>query len=206
MQERLIAAGMRPINNIVDITNYVMLELGQPLHAFDYSRLREAQIIVRRARPGEPLVTLDGEKHTLDPNMLAIADAKGAVALAGVMGGENSEVEAGTTAILLESANFNAASIRRTSIRLKARSEASNRFDKGLSPELSIIAAKRATKLMVELAGGKAAAGIVDVYPRRPEPVRIEVARATVAHHPRPGDGSRNGSISPLRPGVWLPV
>ena len=177
MQERLIAAGMRPISNIVDITNYVMLELGQPLHAFDYSRLREAQIIVRRARPGEPLVTLDGEKHTLDPNMLAIADAKGAVALAGVMGGENSEVEAGTTAILLESANFNAASIRRTSIRLKARSEASNRFDKGLSPELSIIAAKRATKLMVELAGGKAAAGIVDVYPRRPEPVRIEVAR-----------------------------
>jgi phenylalanyl-tRNA synthetase beta chain len=177
MQERLIAAGMRPISNIVDITNYVMLELGQPLHAFDFTRLGGSKIIVRRSRPGEPLTTLDGEEHTLIAEMLVIADANVAVALAGVMGGANSEVEEGTTTVLLESANFNAASIRRTSIRLKARSEASSRFDKGLSPELSIIAARRATKLMVELAGGRAAAGIVDVYPRRAQTVRIEVPR-----------------------------
>jgi phenylalanyl-tRNA synthetase beta chain len=177
MQERLVAAGMRPINNIVDITNYVMLEMGQPLHAFDFTRLGGSKIIVRRSRPGELLTTLDGEEHTLIAEMLVIADANVAVALAGVMGGANSEVEEGTTTVLLESANFNAASIRRTSIRLKARSQASGRFDKGLSPELSIIAAKRATKLMVELAGGRAAAGIVDVYPRRAQTVRIEVPR-----------------------------
>ena len=140
MQERLIAAGMRPINNIVDITNYVMLELGQPLHAFDFSLLSGGKIIVRRARPGEKMTTLDGVDHELSPDMLVIADAEGAVALAGVMGGANSEVRDDTRTVLLESANFNAASIRRTSVRLKARSEASSRFEKGLSPELSIVA------------------------------------------------------------------
>ncbi len=175
MQERLIAAGMRPISNIVDITNYVMLELGQPLHAFDFSLVRGGKIIVRRARAGELLTTLDGVDHELSPDMLVIADGEGAVALAGVMGGANSEVRDDTRTILLESANFNAASIRRTSVRLKARSEASSRFEKGLSPELSIVAARRATKLMVELAGGRAASGVVDVYPRKAEPVAIRV-------------------------------
>ncbi len=177
MQERLIAAGMRPINNIVDVTNYVMLELGQPLHAFDFSRLSGGRVIVRRARPGERLTTLDGVDQALTSDMLLITDPDGAVALAGVMGGANSEVEDNTTTILLEAANFNAPSIRRTSIRLKARSEASSRFEKGLSPELAIVAARRATKLMLELAGGKAAAGVVDVYPRKAKRVRIDVPR-----------------------------
>jgi phenylalanyl-tRNA synthetase beta chain len=177
MQERLIAAGMRPINNIVDITNYVMLELGQPLHAFDFTLLNEGKIIVRRARAGEKLTTLDGVDHELSPDMLVIADPKEAVALAGVMGGANSEVRDDTRTVLLESANFNAVSLRRTSVSLKARSEALSRFEKGLSPELSIVAARRATKLMVELAGGRAATGVVDAYPRKARPVVIQVPR-----------------------------
>lgn len=181
MQQRLVAAGMRPISNIVDVTNYVMLELGQPLHAFDFEQIAQSHVIVRRARDREPLVTLDGVDHRLDPDMLVIADPERAVALAGVMGGANSEVSEGTTKVLLESANFSPASIRRTSIRLRARSEASSRFEKGLSPELSIIAARRATKLMLEVAGGKAAAGVVDTYPRRAEKRSIELPRRRLA-------------------------
>ena len=177
MQERLIAAGQRPINNIVDITNYVMLELGQPLHAFDFTLLGGGKIVVRRALPGEKMTTLDGVDHDLAPDMLVIADADQGVALAGVMGGANSEVRDDTRTVLLESANFNAATIRRTSVRLKARSEASSRFEKGLSPELAIVAARRSTKLLVELAGGRAASGVVDVYPRKAQPVVIQVPR-----------------------------
>jgi phenylalanyl-tRNA synthetase beta chain len=177
MQERLIAAGQRPINNIVDITNYVMLELGQPLHAFDFTLLGGGKIVVRRALPGEKMTTLDGVDHELAPDMLVIADASQAVALAGVMGGANSEVREDTRTVLLEAANFNPVSIRRTSVRLKARSEASSRFEKGLSPELSIVAARRATKLMVELAGGRAASGVIDVYPRKAQPVVVQVPR-----------------------------
>ena len=179
MQERLIAAGMRPINNIVDVTNYVMLEFGQPLHSFDYDRLREKKIIVRRARPGEHLVSLDGEDRTLDPEMLAITDPQGPVGLAGVMGGANTEVSEDTTAVLLESANFNNVNIRRTSDRLKLRSEASTRFDKGLSRELPIQGLRRATQLLVELGGGTVAQGVIDVYPGKvkQEPVIVTAAR-----------------------------
>jgi phenylalanyl-tRNA synthetase beta chain len=177
MQERLIAGGMRPINNVVDITNYVMLELGQPLHAFDFARLGQGKIIVRRARPGERLLTLDGTERTLAPETLVIADAEVPVALAGVMGGLDSEVTEATTTVLLESANFNPVSIRRTATRLRARSEASTRFEKGLSPELSIVAARRATKLIVELGGGRAARGIIDVYPRKAQDVRIDLTQ-----------------------------
>lgn len=177
MQERLIAAGMRPINTVVDITNYVMLELGQPLHAFDFERLGEGKVVVRRARPGEAMTTLDDVERALTPEMLVIADARVAVALAGVMGGADSEVTEGTTTVLLESANFNPLSIRRTAARLRARSEASARFEKGLSPELTVVAARRATKLMVELAGGRSARGIIDVYPRKAGKVRMEVPR-----------------------------
>jgi phenylalanyl-tRNA synthetase beta chain len=169
MQQRLIAAGMRPISNIVDITNYVMMEYGQPLHAFDYTQLKGKKIIVRRAGDGEVLYTLDGMKRELNPNMLVIADEKDPVALAGVMGGAESEVIDSTTSILLESANFNGASIRRTSTKLNLRSEASSRFEKSLSPELAPIALRRATQLLLELAGGKAARGIADVYPGKRE-------------------------------------
>ena len=180
MQERIVAAGMRPINNIVDITNYVMMELGQPLHAFDFERIGGGKIIVRRARPREPLTTLDGVQRRLDPEMLAIADATKPVALAGVMGGADSEVSDATTSVLLEAANFNNITIRRTSNALKMKSEASSRFDKGLSPELAAFGARRATKLIVELAGGRAAHGIVDVYPGKAPETRIEVRRSRI--------------------------
>lgn len=177
LQDRLNGAGLRPINSIVDITNYVMLEIGQPLHAFDFTRLKGGKIVVRRARPGEKLTLLDGTGRDLAPEMLVIADAEDAVALAGVMGGENSEVAETTTTILLESANFNPSSIRRTSAALKARTDASIRFEKGLSRQLPIIAAQRATKLMVEIAGGKAAEGFIDVFPGKEKDVRVTLTQ-----------------------------
>ncbi len=169
MQQRILASGMRPINNVVDITNYVMLEYGQPLHAFDYKQIKGKKIIVRRARDNEALSTLDGTERRLDSGMLAIADEKDPIALAGVMGGADSEVIDTTTSILLEAASFNGASIRRTSVRLGLRSEASSRFEKSISPDLVPIALRRATQLFVELGGGKAAKGIVDAYPGREE-------------------------------------
>jgi phenylalanyl-tRNA synthetase beta chain len=169
MQQRILASGMRPINNIVDITNYVMLEYGQPLHAFDYKQIKGRKIIVRRAGENETLFTLDGVERKLDPGMLAIADQSDAIALAGVMGGADSEVIGTTTSILLEAANFNGASIRRTSIKLGLRSEASSRFEKSISPDIVPMALRRATELFVELAGGKAAKGIADVYPGKKE-------------------------------------
>jgi phenylalanyl-tRNA synthetase beta chain len=181
MQERLLAAGMRPINNVVDITNYVMLELGQPLHAFDFERLRGHKIVVRRARVGEKMTTLDGIERPLTADMLMICDAEAPVALAGVMGGFESEVTDKTSTILLESANFNAVNIRRTSTRLKARTEASTRFEKGISAELVAIAARRATKLFVEIAGGTALHGLVDVYPEPAREIHIVLSRRRLA-------------------------
>jgi phenylalanyl-tRNA synthetase beta chain len=178
MQQRLLACGMRPINNIVDITNYVMLEYGQPLHSFDYEQLGGGKIIVRRARNGETMTTLDGMRRTLNSNILVIGDAEFPVAIAGVMGGVDSEVTEITRSILLESANFNPISIRHTSTDLKLRSEASLRFERGISPELTLLALKRATQLLIELAGGKAANGIVDVYPGKTkrEPILLPVS------------------------------
>ena len=177
MQQRLNAAGMRPINNVVDITNYVMLEVGQPLHAFDFSSVGGEKIIVRRANEGEKLVTLDGEERKLTNDMLVIADENKPVALAGVMGGADSEVTDETKTILLESATFHASNIRRTASILKSRTEASARFEKGLSPELAMVAAQRATKLLVELAGGRALHGLVDNYPAPVKEVHIDVTR-----------------------------
>jgi len=180
MQGRLLACGMRPISNIVDITNYVMLEYGQPLHAFDYKEVKGKKVIVRRARDDESLFTLDGIERDLDHDMLIIADEKDPIALAGVMGGADSEVIDTTTSILLESANFNGASIRRTSMRLNLRSEASSRFEKSISPELTPIALRRATQLLIEVAGGKAAKGIVDVYPGKRDKKPISLPKERV--------------------------
>jgi phenylalanyl-tRNA synthetase beta chain len=179
MQRRLLASGMRPINNIVDITNYVMLEYDQPLHAFDYEAVRDGKIIVRRASPGEHLATLDGVDRELSPDMLVIADPDGAVALAGVMGGANSEVTGRTTTILLESANFNPANIHFTARTLRLSSEASMRFERGIRPELTLPAIKRATQLIAELAGGKVARGVVDVYPgeKEKDPIRLSTGK-----------------------------
>ena len=167
LQLRLLACGMRPINNIVDVTNYVMLEYGQPLHAFDYDEVRGNQIIVRRAGNGEAITTLDGSERTLNPNILVIADRERAIAVAGIMGGADTEVTESTTNVLIESANFNQAVIHRGSLSLRLSSEASLRFEKWLSRELPLIALKRATQLMIELAEGEAAKGVIDVYPGR---------------------------------------
>jgi phenylalanyl-tRNA synthetase beta chain len=179
LQQRLLAAGMRPINNIVDITNYVMLEYGQPLHAFDCRRLEGSGIIVRRAHDGESLTTLDGVERVLGSAMLVIADRKRAVAIAGIMGGAGSEVTEETSSVLLESANFKSTSIRRTSTELRLRTESSARFEKGLSPELPPLALGRAIQLMTQLSGGKAARGIIDLYPGKSErePVLLSKGR-----------------------------
>ncbi|MGQ9492970.1 MAG: phenylalanine--tRNA ligase subunit beta [Anaerolineae bacterium] len=182
MQRRLRMAGMRPINCIVDITNYVMLEWGQPLHAFDYDKLRGRKtgekpvIIVRRARSGEIITTLDGVERQLEPDMLLITDGGGPVAIAGVMGGLETEISPCTTNVLLESANFNNLNNRRTAELLKLQSEASLRFGRGLPPETTVIAAQRASELMRQLAGGVIAAGIADCYPVKQKTRTIELA------------------------------
>ncbi len=180
LQARLRSAGMRPINNVVDVTNYVMLEMGQPLHAFDFRKLAGGRIVVRRARPGEKLRTLDAVDRDLTPDMLLIADASRAQAIAGVIGAADAEVSDQTTIVLLESANFNQTSIRKTSTVLGLRTEASVRFEKGLHPDLAAIAAKRAMKLLVDLCGGRAAKGLVDVYPAKRRDTRIVLTRERV--------------------------
>jgi phenylalanyl-tRNA synthetase beta chain len=180
MQQRLLRAGMRPINNVVDITNYVMLELGQPLHAFDHDLLRgraagRPTIIMRRAHPGEHLQTLDGVDRALDPDMLMITDTAGTIAVGGVMGGANTEVSDSTTAVLLEAANFDFLSIRRTSQLLKLSSEAGNRFGKRVDPELTVVTLARAGQLLAELAGGTVRPVYGDVYPGKPQPKTIDL-------------------------------
>ena len=180
MQDALIKSGQRPINNIVDITNYVMLEYGQPLHAFDFSKVKGSKIIVRAARSGEHHITLDGEDRKLEPPMLVIADVSDAVGMAGVMGGANTEIDETTKAVFLESANFSAKNTRRTRNALGVSTEASYRFERGIRAELAPLALRRATQLMVELAGGKAAAGIIDIYPgEEPAPV-VKISRQRV--------------------------
>lgn len=176
LQERLRAAGQRPISNVVDITNYVMLELGQPLHSFDLDTVR-GEVGVRLAREGETLRTLDGVDRTLAADTLLITDDSGPIALAGVMGGEHTEVTAGTTRILLEAARFDPVSVRRTSTRLALRSEASSRFERGLSPELAMEASRRATRLFVEITGGTARRGAIDVYPVPTERPEVSITR-----------------------------
>jgi phenylalanyl-tRNA synthetase beta chain len=186
MQRRLLLAGQRPINNIVDITNYVMLELGQPLHAFDYDLLRPRAdggppaIIVRRAHPGETMTTLDGQARTLDHEMLLITDGGGPVAVAGVMGGLESEVTEGTRHILLESANFDNISVRRTSAALRIPSEAAQRFGRGVDREGTLRALERAAELMRELAGGTVAQGMADAYPVPAETRELALTPAAV--------------------------
>jgi phenylalanyl-tRNA synthetase beta chain len=169
LKSRLLAAGMRPISNVVDITNYVMLALGNPLHAFDYETLRGGKIIVRHAQKGEKLRTLDGVERQLEDSDLLIADAERAIALAGIMGGEETEIGEGTTTVLLEAANFEPFTIYRTSERLRLRTEGSNRWEKGVDPHLAGPAAELATQLLVELAGADWA-GDVDVNDGLPDP------------------------------------
>ena len=175
MRRRLRASGVRPINNIVDITNYVMLEYGQPMHAFDYACLHNGKIIVRRAEEGESLRTLDGNDHALTPGMLVIADPEGPVALAGVMGGANSEITEETTTIVFESANFLGHSIRKTAIALGMRTDASGRFEKGLDPLATVPAVDRACELVEMLGAGEVLDGTIDVLAKAPETTFIEL-------------------------------
>lgn len=186
MQDRLLRAGMRPISNVVDVTNYVMLEWGQPLHAFDHDKLvaraggRAPTILVRRANSGETMRTLDGEERTFTPDTLLICDTAGPIAVAGVMGGLETEIDEGTRSILLESANFDMISIRRTTQALRLPSEASLRFGRGIHPAMAERAARRASELIRILAGGRIAEGMVDAYPRPALPVTIALSAAQV--------------------------
>src|ERR1041385_1004038 len=166
LKRRLELLGVRSINNVADITNYVMLELGQPLHAFDADKLDRQQIIVRRANFDERMTTLDGVERELTPSMLVIADASRAVAVAGVMGGAETEISASTTKVLLESANFDPLSIRKTSRALGLSTEASYRFERGADVEMARFACNRAAVLIRELAGGSLYRDVIDVYPR----------------------------------------
>jgi phenylalanyl-tRNA synthetase beta chain len=181
LKARLMAAGQRPISNVVDITNYVMLLTGQPLHAFDLDRVAGARLTVRRAEPGEQVRTLDGQTRTLDHEMVLIADADGPTSIAGVMGGERSEVGPGTTRVLMEVANWNGPNIHRTSQRLGLRSEASYRYAKQLQPEQAMAAQALATRLMVELTGATLVPGTIDIGGPGPEPVTIRLRDARVA-------------------------
>ena len=169
LRKRLEAVGLRSVNNVVDATNYVMLETGQPPHAFDYAKIKHGKIIVRRAAAGERLVSIDGTQCDLHPNMLIIADARGPVAIAGVMGGLETEVSEATTTILLEDASFDPVSVRTTSRRLVLPSEASYRFERIVDIERIDWASQRTAQLMTKVAGGRVAKGVVDIYPKKPE-------------------------------------
>lgn len=166
LRRRLEAAGVRAINNVVDISNYVMLEIGQPLHTFDFGQVRGGRVVVRRARPGETIRTLDGAERALQADMLLICDAERAIAVAGVMGGSESEVGDATTDVLIESASFAPVSIRRTSQALGLRSEASMRFERGIDPAYVGPALDRTAELLQQLAGGTVANGVIDIYPQ----------------------------------------
>ena len=166
LQDRLLSVGLRPINNIVDVTNFVLMEMGQPLHAFDFNRLAGNRIVVRTAADGERFTTLDDKEHSLTKDMLMICDAEKPVAVGGVMGGLNSEIETSTRNVLIESAYFNPVSIRKTSKQLGLNTEASHRFERGVDPEGTITALNRATQLMEEIGNGRMVAGIIDEYPR----------------------------------------
>jgi phenylalanyl-tRNA synthetase beta chain len=182
MQARLRAAGLRPISNIVDITNYVLLERGQPMHAFDLTRLQDAQIRVRTARARETLRTLDGQMRELSPEMLVIADANDAVAIAGVMGGADSEVGESTTTIVFESAYFDPLSVRRTSRRLGLKTEASMRFERGTDPHLPVTAMRRALELLVATGAGQPRGAVVDRHrvPFGIEPLALVLRRSKI--------------------------
>jgi phenylalanyl-tRNA synthetase beta chain len=177
LRDRLVAMGQTSINNVVDATNYVMLELGQPMHAYDYDKLAGHEIIVRRAAAKEKLKTLDGIERTLTADMCVIADGTRALGIAGVMGGQDSEIGFATHNILLEAAWFDAISIRRTSKTLQLRTEASTRFERGSDPEMAELASRRCAELIQQLAGGEILAGVVDIYPAPPKPENILLAR-----------------------------
>ena len=203
LKQRLMAAGQRPIMNVVDITNYVMLTCSQPLHAFDLDKVRGGRIDVRRAREGETMVTLDDVERTFSAEAALVCDGEGPSGIAGIMGGQISEVSEGTTRVLMEAATWVGPNIMRTSKALGLRTEASARFEKQLHPELAMAAQRLAARLMVELCGARMAPGTVDMYPAPAQP-RV-VAAAPLAHGEaarradRPGHGGRDPEAARVR-------
>src|SRR5271168_5106971 len=217
LRHALEAIGEKSINNVVDVTNYVMFELGHPLHAFDFDKSQEQRIVVRRARPGEKIRTLDGAERTLAKDMCVVADATRAVGIGGVMGGADTEISFSTRNILIECAWFEPVSVRRTSKALGLRTEASYRFERGADPEMAELASRRAAELIQQLGGGEILAGVVDVYPRREPPRNIEFTRkellrvmgadvpdrdieeilGALGFHPVRADANRGGASSP---------
>ena len=220
LKARLMAAGQRPISNVVDITNYVMLLTGQPLHAFDLDRIAGASLTVRRAHTAEQVQTLDGQTRELDDQMLLIADADGPTSIAGVMGGARSEVAPDTTRVVMEAANWNGPNIHRTSLRLGLRSEASGRFEKGLQPEQAMEAQAMAARLMIELCSARVRPGTIDIGGPGPAPATIrlrDAAHRRPARHrdpPRPDPGDARvprvhhlrGRQRPRRHGARIPA
>lgn len=182
MRQRLRANGIRPINNIVDITNYVMLEYGQPMHAFDYRYVTSGQIVVRRAVEGESLTTLDGVVRPLKPGMLVIADGEKPIGIAGIMGGENSEIREDTVSVVFESANFNGTSVRQTALALGMRTEASGKFEKNLDPMMTVPAVQRACELVELLECGDVMDGTIDVINYVPQPKTLPLEPDKINH------------------------
>lgn len=180
LKEKLEVCGLKPINNVVDITNYVMLELGQPLHAFDFEKIEKKEVIVRFAKKGEKILTLDDEEYELDKDILVIADAKKPIAIAGIKGGKNSGISEKTKIVFLESANFEPVVIRRGSIKIDLKTDASLRFSHGLDPNLAELALNRASYLISEICGGRVAKGIVDYYPRKVFPRKIKLEKGKI--------------------------
>lgn len=174
LQLRLLSVGLRPVNNVVDATNYVMLDMGQPLHAFDLHKLKSPKIIVRNAKDGEKIVTLDGEEKILKQNHLVIADAQKPIAIAGIMGGENTDIDSKTKDIIIESANFEMYNLRKSTRELGMRTEASIRIEKGLDPNITTDGLIQAAKLITEIADGEIASEVIDVYPNPIEPKELE--------------------------------
>ncbi|MCL2004202.1 MAG: phenylalanine--tRNA ligase subunit beta [Oscillospiraceae bacterium] len=183
MRRRLRACGVRPINNIVDITNYVMLETGQPMHAFDHARVRDKTLTVRPARPGETLETLDGKPRILEPSMPVIADGRGPTAVAGVMGGAGSEITEQTAVIVFESANFHGPAVRKTALSLAMRTDSSSRFEKGLDPSSTLPALERACYLVEELGAGTVVSGVIDICASFSPPVKVPFTQDKIERH-----------------------
>jgi phenylalanyl-tRNA synthetase beta chain len=182
LKDRLEASGVASISNVVDISNYVMLELGHPLHTFDYDKVRDHRIVVRRAKPGEKILTLDGLERTLDPAISMVCDGDGsrAIGIGGIMGGAETEISFSTKNILIECAWFEPVAVRKAARFLKLHTEASTRFGRGADPEMADLASRRAAELILQLAGGELLAGVVDVYPGKRKPKQIQLTRAEI--------------------------
>jgi phenylalanyl-tRNA synthetase beta chain len=182
LKDRLEASGIASISNVVDISNYVMLELGHPLHTYDYDKVRDHSIVVRAARPGEKLRTLDGIERTLDSTMSVICDGDGSrtIGIGGIMGGADTEISFSTKSVLIECAWFEPVPVRRAARSLKLHTEASTRFGRGADPEMAELASRRAAELMLQLAGGELLSGVVDVYPGKRVPKKLQITRAEI--------------------------